>query len=109
MQTHITTAQRDEAAHADNLILSKIVKAGRRTYFLDVHSTRGGDYFLTITESRKKTCDDGSIVFDRHKIFLYKEDFDKFADGLQETIDFIRQSQQNFATAKAPQKNDTER
>ena len=48
-------------------------------------------------------------AFDKHKIFLYKEDFDKFADGLQEAIDFIRQSQQNFPTAKTPQKSDTER
>lgn len=56
-------------------ILSKVVKAGRRTYFLDVRATRANDYFLTITESRKKTAPDGTVSYDRHKIFLYKEDF----------------------------------
>ena len=59
-------------------ILSKVVKAGRRTYFLDVRATRANDYFLTITESRKKTAPDGTVSYDRHKIFLYKEDFSKF-------------------------------
>ena len=72
-------------------ILSKSIKAGRRTYFFDVKSTRGGDYFLTITESRKMTREDGSITFDRHKIFLYKEDFTKFTEGLAEVIDFIKE------------------
>jgi hypothetical protein len=73
-------------------ILSKVIKAGRRTYFLDVKATRGGDYFLTVTESRKVSHADGSVSYDRHKIFLYKEDFSKFTEGLQEVIDFIKQS-----------------
>ncbi|MBQ5843673.1 MAG: PUR family DNA/RNA-binding protein [Alistipes sp.] len=73
-------------------ILSKSIKAGRRTYFLDVKSTRGGDYFLTITESRKMSRDDGSVAFDRHKIFLYKEDFSKFTEALAEVIDFIKEN-----------------
>lgn len=73
-------------------ILSKVIKAGRRTYFLDVKATRGGDYFLTITESRKVSHNDGSVTFDRHKIFLYKEDFSKFTEGLEEVISFIKQS-----------------
>lgn len=73
-------------------ILSKVIKAGRRTYFLDVKATRGGDYFLAVTESRKISHADGSVSFDRHKIFLYKEDFSKFTEGLQEVIDFIKQS-----------------
>lgn len=77
-------------------VLSKAVKAGRRTYFFDVRSTRCGDYFLTITESRKKTNPDGSCTFDRHKIFLYKEDFGKFGDGLAEVVDFIRRSQPQY-------------
>ena len=72
-------------------ILSKSIKAGRRTYFFDVKSTRGGDYFLTITESRKMTREDGSVAFDRHKIFLYKEAFTKFTEGLAEVIDFIKE------------------
>ena len=77
-------------------ILSKVVKAGRRTYFLDVRATRGNDYFLTITESRKKTAADGSVTYDRHKIFLYKEDFSKFMDGLEEVIGFIQQDKPEF-------------
>ena len=74
------------------LILTKAVKAGRRTYFFDVKATRANDYFLTITESRKRTNPDGTFSFDRHKIFLYKEDFEKFADGLDEVVGFIRQN-----------------
>lgn len=77
-------------------VLTKAVKAGRRTYFFDVRATRGGDYFLTITESRKKTNPDGTFVFDRHKIFLYKEDFSKFGDGFREVVEFIRQSKPEF-------------
>lgn len=72
-------------------VYSKPVRAGKRTYFFDVKSTRGAkDYFLTITESRRRTEADGRFSFDKHKIFLYKEDFDKFAEGLQEVIDYIR-------------------
>ena len=74
----------------DNPILSTAVKAGRRTSFFDVRTTRGDDCFLTITESRKMVDDSGTITYDRHKIFLYKEDFDKFAQELNETIGFIR-------------------
>jgi hypothetical protein len=69
-------------------IYSKRLKAGkRRTYFFDVRNTKGNDYFLTITESVKHFSDDG---YDRHKIFLYKEDFNKFIKGLGETIDHIK-------------------
>ena len=73
-------------------ILSKVVTAGRRAYFFDVRATRGDDWFLTITESRKITAAYGSSTYDRHKIFLYKEDFTKFADGLAEVVEFIRRS-----------------
>jgi Protein of unknown function (DUF3276) len=69
-------------------VYSKRIKAGkRRTYFFDVRETRGSDYYLTITESRKRFDSDG---YDRHKIFLYKEDFNKFAKGLVEAIDFVK-------------------
>ena len=72
-------------------VYSKPVRAGKRTYFFDVKSTKGGkDFFLTITESRRRTEADGRFSFDKHKIFLYKEDFDKFAEGLQEAVDYIR-------------------
>ena len=82
----------EAAAH----ILSKVIKAGRRTYFFDVEATRGGDYYLTITESRKVTRKDGKETFDRHKIFLYKEDFAKFAAGLNEAIDFVKQEKPEY-------------
>lgn len=82
-------------------ILTKTVKAGRRTYFFDVHATRGDDYFLTITESRKMTNPDGSCFYDRHKIFLYKEDFSKFAEGLSEVVEFIRRSKPEALAARS--------
>lgn len=69
-------------------VYSKRIRAGkRRTYFFDVRETRGNDYYLTITESRKRFDSDG---YDRHKIFLYKEDFNKFIKGLGEAIDFVK-------------------
>jgi hypothetical protein len=69
-------------------VYSKRIKAGkRRTYFFDVRATRGNDYYLTITESRKKLDSEG---YDRHKIFLYKEDFNKFLKGLGEAIDYVK-------------------
>ena len=67
-------------------VFSKAVRAGKRTYFFDVKSTRGRDLYLTITESKKHTHEDGSAHYDKHKIFLYKEDFDKFMDGLREAL-----------------------
>lgn len=69
-------------------VYSKRIRAGkRRTYFFDVRETRGNDYYLTITESRKRFDSDG---YDRHKIFLYKEDFNKFIKGLGEAVDYVK-------------------
>ena len=70
-------------------IFSNKVRAGKRTYFFDVRATRADDYYLTITESKKIFNDDGSHYFKKHKIFLYKEDFEKFKDALSESVDFI--------------------
>ncbi len=70
-------------------VFSKAVRAGKRTYFFDVKSTRGRDLYLTITESKKHTHEDGTAHYDKHKIFLYKEDFDKFMDGLTEAFSEI--------------------
>ena len=70
-------------------VYSKPVKAGKRTYFFDVKATKGNDLYLTITESKRKTEGDGSFSYDKHKIFLYKEDFDKFREGLEEVISYI--------------------
>lgn len=70
-------------------IYSKRVRAGKRTYFFDVRSTRSSDYYLTITESRRFQKD-GGFVFEKSKMFVYKEDFNKFLEALQETIDHIK-------------------
>ena len=77
----------NEQENYRNEIYSKSVRAGKRTYFFDVKSTRSGDHYLTITESKKKFDQEGNYHFEKHKIFLYKEDFDKFKDGLTEVID----------------------
>src|SRR5580698_5103836 len=71
-------------------VYSKKVRAGKRTYFFDVKATRSNDYYVTITESKKR-LEDG--VFIKHKIFLYKEDFEKFAEGLKDTIEYIKANQ----------------
>lgn len=77
----------DEKRNSES-IYSKRVKAGkRRTYFFDVRETRGSDYFITITESKKRMNDDG---YDRHKVFLYKEDFNKFLDAFTETVNHVK-------------------
>ncbi|MBT3646003.1 MAG: PUR family DNA/RNA-binding protein [Cryomorphaceae bacterium] len=70
-------------------IFSKALRAGRRTYFFDVRETKAGDYYLTITESKKFTNEDGTFYFKKHKIYLYKEDFAEFNSSLKETCDFI--------------------
>ena len=70
-------------------IFSKVLRAGRRTYFFDVRATKAGDYYLTITESKKFTNDDGSFHYKKHKIYLYKEDFSEFNEILKEMIDYV--------------------
>ncbi|MGQ7869293.1 DUF3276 family protein [Sunxiuqinia sp. sy24] len=89
--------KKDELQEGDSKfreeIFSKAVRAGKRTYFFDVKATRKDEYYLTITESKKRYDQDGKFHFEKHKIFLYKEDFEKFSDGLGEVIDFIRASQ----------------
>lgn len=77
-------------------IFSQVVKAGRRTYFVDVRSTRANDYYITVTESRKRTLGDGTTSFDRHKIFLYKEDFAKFESGLMAAMDFVKREKSDY-------------
>ena len=71
-------------------IYSKPVRAGTRTYFFDVTATKGNDYYLTITESKRRVDNNGQYAYDKHKIFLYKEDFEKFAEGLEEVIKYIK-------------------
>ena len=87
-------------------VFSKPVRAGKRTYFFDVKSTKGNnDYYLTITESKKRMEHDGSFVFDKHKIFLYKEDFEKFQEGLAEVIEYIKN---NCFDGEIPQRTEGE-
>lgn len=80
---------RDQNLMEKEEIYSKVLRAGRRTYFFDVRSTKAGDYYLTITESKKFTNDDGSFHYKKHKIYLYKEDFAAFRDNVIEMIDYI--------------------
>jgi hypothetical protein len=70
-------------------LFSKRIRAGKRTYFFDVKSTRSQDYYITITESRRHQKEDG-FVYEKHKMFLYKEDFDKFIEGLKEAVDHVK-------------------
>lgn len=78
-------------------IYSKVVRAGKRTYFFDVKATRREDYYLTITESKKSLDKDGQAHYEKHKLFLYKEDFDKFLDGFRDAVDFILELQSGTA------------
>jgi len=70
-------------------IFTKVVRAGKRTYFFDVKATRKDDYYLTITESKKRLGKEGKVFYEKHKIFLYKEDFEKFSEGLRDAVDYI--------------------
>lgn len=87
-------------------IFSKVVRAGKRTYFFDVKSTRSDEYYLTITESKKRYGDNGSFSYEKHKIFLYREDFDKFVDGLQEVVDYIKEKQPEVTGLKSGKDNE---
>ncbi len=82
--------KKDYLARSDrDEIFSKSVRAGKRTYFFDVKATKGNDLYLTVTESKKSFNKEGKPFFEKHKIFLYKEDFDKFKDGLSEAFQEI--------------------
>ncbi len=84
--------QREEREDKE-IVFSKTVKAGKRVYYLDVKKDRRGDLFLSITESKRKSVtEEGQFVFEKHKIFLYKEDFDKFEDAMTEVLGYMRQA-----------------
>lgn len=83
-------------------IFSRVVRAGKRTYFFDVKSTVGEEFYLTITESKRRfNNEQGKFFYEKHKLFLYREDFEKFALGLSDAMEFIR-------TGKAPERPETE-
>jgi hypothetical protein len=81
-------------------IFTKVVRAGKRTYFFDVKATRKDDYYLTITESKKRLGKEGKVFYEKHKIFLYKEDFEKFTEGLKDAVSYIENGKDEL---KAPQ------
>ena len=87
-------------------IFSQVLRAGRRTYFFDVRETKAGDYYLTITESKKFTHDDGSFHYKKHKIYLYKEDFSEFAEILEKSTSFIVGEKGQFALIDSFQQHD---
>jgi hypothetical protein len=78
-----------EEKNVNEEIFTKVVRAGKRTYFFDVKATRKDDYYLTITESKKRLGKEGKVFYEKHKIFLYKEDFEKFSDGLKDAVTYI--------------------
>lgn len=84
---------------------SKVLRAGRRTYFFDVRETKAGDYYLTITESKKNTNDDGTFFYKKHKIYLYKEDFNDFNNLLNETTQFVLENKGQEVISERHQKN----
>ncbi|MDX8340473.1 DUF3276 family protein [Draconibacterium sp. IB214405] len=89
-------------------IHSKVIRAGKRTYFFDVKSTRNDEYYLTITESKKRFGDNGKFSYEKHKIFLYKEDFTKFIESLQEVVEFIHDKQPEEVREEAEVQTETE-
>ena len=78
------------------IIRSKAVRAGKRTYFFDVKATQGDDYYVVITESRRRNNEDGSATYTRHHMYLSKEDFAKFTDGLNEMIEFVKTNKPDY-------------
>ena len=88
-------------------IFSKSVRAGRRTYFFDVRSTRAEDYYMTVTESKRDFNEDGTPFYKKHKIYLYKEDFSKFKEALDEVSDYIiKEKGEEVITNSDVKKND---
>ena len=79
-------------------IFTRVVRAGKRTYFFDVKATRKDDYYLTITESKKRLGKEGKVFYEKHKIFLYKEDFDKFTEGLKDVVTYIDNNNEESVT-----------
>jgi len=80
-------------------VFTKVVRAGKRTYFFDVKTTRKEDYYLTITESKKRMGKEGKVFYEKHKIFLYKEDFEKFTEGLKEAVTYIDNGKDDLKTS----------
>jgi hypothetical protein len=85
-------------------IFTRVVRAGKRTYFFDVKATRKDDYYLTITESKKRLGKEGKVFYEKHKIFLYKEDFEKFTEGLKDAVVYIGNGRDDYkSTVSTPE------
>ena len=97
----------DEQKDFRENIFTKSVRAGKRTYYLDVKETKNGERYVTITERKRRYNNDGSYKVEKHKIFLYQEDFDDFADALDDTIDFIQTGNQFNPEISDPEANKT--
>ncbi len=97
--------------HEDKIIkeeiFTKVVRAGKRTYFFDVKATRMDDYYLTITESKKRLGKEGKVFYEKHKIFLYKEDFEKFSEGLKNAVSFIDNGKDELAASAKSSQNES--
>ena len=89
-------------------VFSKPIKAGKRTYFFDVKRTKNNDYFMTITESKRVFDSEDKPTYEKHKIFLYQEDFEKFVAGMTEAIDFVTAENPNFVPRSESHKDDTD-
>ena len=81
-------------------IHSEVVRAGKRTYFFDVKTTRSDEFYLTITESKKRFTENGRYHYEKHKIFLYREDFDKFIESLQDIVNYIKENQPDVISSE---------
>ena len=91
--------------YTNSEVYSKVVKAGKRTYFFDVKATKGQDLYIILTESKKSTFN-GQESFEKHKIFLYKEDFDKFQEGLEDVLEKIKSIKENMSIAESSEISD---
>src|SRR5437870_5274885 len=98
MSDHQNHTRRDGTPREE--IFSKSVRAGKRTYFFDVKSTKSNDYYLTITESKKRIGDDGNPFYEKHKVFLYREDFERFLEGLNESVNRVSELRANAPAAE---------
>jgi hypothetical protein len=94
-----------EEKYVKEEIFTKVVRAGKRTYFFDVKATRKDDYYLTITESKKRLGKEGKVFYEKHKIFLYKEDFDKFTDGLKDAVSYIGNGKDEYNSPEISSQN----
>ena len=93
----------EEFKEEKEIVFSKSVKAGKRMYYLDVKRDRRGELFLSVTESKRKSVtEDGQFIFEKHKIFLYKEDFTKFEDAFAEVMSFMREQMKEEGTLESP-------